>query len=96
MDKAEDPNNYIIKTHSVAMPHSVSPNGAPSHSNDTEILPDAPNTETTPTEGTSSRIQPDEPAGDKLADLLFDGDDDDEFPSSSAPDAKKSAVEAPM
>lgn len=78
------------------MPHSVSPDGAPSHPNDAEILPDAPNAETTHPEGSGSRVQRDEPAGDKLADLLFDGDDDDEFPSSSAPDAKKSAGEASM
>lgn len=92
---AVDPNHYI-RTHSAAMPHSMSPDGAPSHPSDAEILPDAPDAETTSTEGTGSRVQPDEPTGDKLADLLFDGDDDDEFSSSSAPDAKKSAVEAPV
>ncbi|KAJ6009219.1 hypothetical protein N7522_004235 [Penicillium canescens] len=54
------------------MPHSVSPTGA-AHPDDE--MPDAPPVETST-----------ENSGVKLADM-FDDDDDDEFPASSAPDA---------
>lgn len=56
---------------SLTMPHSVSPTGAAQPDDE---MPDAPPVETST-----------ENSGVKLADM-FDDDDDDEFPASSAPD----------
>lgn len=63
------------------MPHSVSPSGSPDR-NDEEMT-DAPAPAVT------------ENGGVKLEDM-FDGDDDEEFPASSAQDVKMESSPAPV
>lgn len=62
------------------MPHSVSPNGSPDRKD--EEMTDAP----APASMESGNV--------KLEDM-FDGDDDEEFPASSAQDAKVKSSPAP-
>ncbi|KAE8153984.1 hypothetical protein BDV25DRAFT_5598 [Aspergillus avenaceus] len=79
------------------MPHSVSPGESPSHSDNDEVIPDAP--QTNPPSNVSENKEPEntenEASNDNLADLLFDEDDDDEFPASSAPGTKDSDTAMP-
>lgn len=78
------------------MPHSVSPSEPSPPRPDEETLPDAPPAETTPeaTENTDADPAESEASKDKLADLLFD-DDDEEYPASSAPTASAPADPIP-
>lgn len=72
------------------MPHSVSPHLSPSREvEDSEVLPDAPASqqqEADAVEGSEAVEANKDPTGTKLEDM-FNDDDDDEFPASSAPDA---------
>ncbi|KAB8228393.1 hypothetical protein BDV23DRAFT_185266 [Aspergillus alliaceus] len=73
------------------MPHSVPPGGeSPRYRNDDEVLPDASPADATPNvpEDKEPELPEDDTTKDKLADLLFDDDDEDEYPISSAPDTK--------
>ncbi|PWY87987.1 prim-pol domain-containing protein [Aspergillus sclerotioniger CBS 115572] len=70
------------------MPHSVSSQDSSASRKDDELLPDAPPAEI------ASENQAGASAGVKLEDL-FNDDDDDEFPASSAPDTKHVDSSAP-
>lgn len=69
------------------MPHSTSPKKSPSDENDGDMLPDAPPAESEPKPQEDNGTSGNETAGVKLEDL-FNDDDDDEYPTSSAPEAK--------
>lgn len=71
------------------MPHSVSSQDSSANRKDDELLPDAP-----PAETASENQEAGASAGVKLEDL-FNDDDDDEFPASSAPDTKYIDSSAP-
>lgn len=73
------------------MPHSVSGNSSPSREVEDEVLPDAPPAETSngavQEGGSETEHAEDVKSGVQLQDL-FNDDEDDEFPASSAPDNK--------
>lgn len=71
---------YSIPIPLPAMPHSVSPNGSSDRKD--EEMTDAP--APVSTENGAIRLED-----------MFDGDDDKEFPASSAQDAKKESSPAP-
>lgn len=68
----------------ISMPHSVSPESRLQENGEDEILPDAP-----PSNGQEEK----EGTGVKLEDMF--GDDDDEYPASSAPDNNKIEASSP-
>ena len=79
------------------MPHSVSSNDSPKRVGEDDILPDAP-----PIESANPAVQEEMgtggtenvKAGVKLEDM-FNDDEDDEFPASSAADAKTESSPPP-
>lgn len=69
------------------MPHSESPQGSPARDHDEEILPDAPTAEVS-TEDKVPAARENQTTGVRLEDMFSDSEDDEEFPTSSAPNPK--------
>lgn len=87
LDETDD-DEVGLSRHSISnanMPHSVSPESRSQENGEDEVLPDAP---------TTSNGQDEEGTGVKLEDM-FNGDDDEEYPTSSAPDNNKMEASSP-
>lgn len=69
------------------MPHSESPEHAQPSDHDNEVLPDAAPTDPQSDSNGNDNATTNQAGGVKLEDL-FNDDDDEEFPTSSAPDTK--------